>query len=378
MRILVACDSFKECCSATTVCQSIASGLKSSDLEVDVCPLADGGEGTLDVIAQSTPLTREPVTVTGPLGESVLAEIGWFDAQVALIESAKCIGLGLVREPQQNPLLTTSFGLGELVRHAQCRGARRVVVALGGSSTVDGGIGMAQALGVQFRGIRTPAGGGDLAHVSAIALINQLASTDFRVEVVTDVSSPLLGAKGAVRVFAPQKGATVPMVEDLERGMTHYSKLLFQACSVRDDNASPSNPQDLDGAVSSRGAGAAGGIGFALQQLFHAPATSGLDFVMRMVNFEQRFERADLVITGEGRLDDTSFEGKVVSGVVSRAIRKRVPVHVICGTSTINPREWQTRGITQVHTLLDLATDLGDAKHRVRELLAVAVATFLH
>ena len=375
MRILVACDSFKECCSAIAVCQSIASGLQRSDLELDVCPLADGGEGTLDVIAQSTPLKREPVTVTGPLAEPVLAEIGWFDGQVALIESASCIGLGLVPEPQQNPLLTTSFGLGELVRHAQHHGARLVVVALGGSSTVDGGIGMAQALGVQFQGIRTPASGGDLAHVSAIAPIDQLAATDFCVVVVTDVKSPLLGVKGAVRIFAPQKGATPPMVEDLERGMIHYSKLLFRACSLRDESASPSNPQDLDGAMASLGAGAAGGIGFALQQLFHATATSGLDFVMRMVNFERRLERADLVITGEGRLDDTSFEGKVVSGVVSRAIGKRVPVHVICGTSTINSREWQSRGIARVRTLLELATDLSDAKHRVRELLAAAAVT---
>lgn len=390
MRVLVACDSFKECCSAITVCRSIANGLRHSDVEVDLCPLADGGEGTLDAIAQATPINREPVSVTGPFGEPVLAEVSWFEGplplsaalavgegRVALIESASCIGLGLVPEAQRNPLLTTSYGLGELILHAERRGAEFVVVALGGSSTVDGGIGMAQALGVRIRGIRTPASGADLGHVSGIDPIGPLAPREFRVLLATDVRSPLLGAKGAARVFAPQKGATVPMVEVLEHGMTHYSRQLFQACRARSEHVQPTKLANLGEAVSSPGAGAAGGIGFALQQLFGATATSGADLVMQLVNFEQRLDKADLVITGEGRLDDTSFEGKVVSRVLSRAIGQGVPVHVICGSSTMNSNDWQKRGIARVRTLVDRAADVEDAKRRAEELLAAAAAGML-
>ena len=359
---------------------------------MDVCPLADGGEGTLDAIAQSTRLTRDTVSVTGPLGEPVLSEIGWLEgplpvlrtlgaqgpefgeAPIAFIESARCIGLELVPAPERNPLRTTSYGLGQLINYAQRKGARIAIVTLGGSSTVDGGIGMAQALGVRIHGIRTPASGGDLGLISAIDPASTLMQHGFHVCVATDVQSPLLGIRGAVRVFAPQKGATGPMVESLEHCMTHYSSHLFQACAARAQAAMENKPQTLGEALSSPGAGAAGGIGFALQQLFNATTTSGIDLVMQLVNFEARLQRADLVITGEGRLDDTSFEGKVVSGVVARANRNNVPVHVICGSSSLNSEQWRDRGIARVQTLLDLAADLRDAKLRVQELLAAAAA----
>lgn len=392
MRILVACDSFKESCTATAACQSIADGLEQycQDWDISICPLADGGEGTVDALASSVPMIRECKTVSGPLGEPVTVEVAWTEGallpvpsdsgeaaqhegnRVAWIESASCLGLALVQEPRRNPLLASSYGLGQLIDHARRQGAASVIVGLGGSATVDAGIGMAQAVGVQFPGIRTPAGGRDLELVTSIVFPNMLsrAKRPF-VLVATDVDSPLLGPFGAARVFGPQKGATPEMVEMLERGIEHYARQLFEACS-RALGPSRVGPIGFDEAISKPGAGAAGGIGFALQQLFMASTTSGVDLVMRCVNFEERLEHADYVVTGEGRLDSSSFAGKVVSGVLARARRHRIPVAVVCGVNTLDPIEWGTRGIAHVQTLLELTHSEHDARRHAPELLVEA------
>ena len=426
MRILVACDSFKESCSALQACESVARGFRQplSSWDIDICPLADGGEGTVASIILSIPLRLEPVRVNGPLGEPVQAEVAWVDAalvaglidsrdaqriadgRVALIEAASCLGLTLVPERKRNPLMTSSYGLGQLLVHAQERGARLAIVGLGGTSTVDVGIGMAQALGVNFEGIRVPAGGGALPHVSAIDISRVTRGVrDLPVIAACDVKNPLLGARGAARVFAPQKGASPQVVEYLEQGTGHFARQLFDVCkAARDKHASHIQPQfedtspqarvpaagplgfegavsqagagagglGFDDAVSQAGAGAAGGLGFALQQLCSATLMNGVDWVMRCVKFDERLARADYVVTGEGKLDDSSFEGKVVSGVVERAAKIGVPVLVVCGRSALNAEECAKRGLPRVETLLEHARDENDARIRVIELLVAA------
>ncbi len=387
MRILVACDSFKESCSATSVCQAIARGLGQChpDWEMDLCPLADGGEGLLDAIASVIPLRRERRSVMGPLGEPVNAEIGWskcgvpsclgaiggteYHDTVAWIESATCIGLALLEKPRRNPFLTTSYGLGQLIEHAQRQLAGLVIVGLGGTATVDGGIGLAQALGVEFPGVRVPAGGAEMAYVSSIALPNPLCGTGLLI--ASDVTSPLLGPLGAARAFGPQKGATLAMVEALEAGMRHYAAKLFDACT-RARGFAACDPTCLNEALTRPGAGAAGGLGFAFEQLCSATLTSGVDLVMRCVDFDERLARADGVVTGEGRLDDSSFAGKVVSGVLTRASARRVPVSIICGTNALDLEVCQRHGIQNVQTLLELADTEDDAKRRAPELLVEA------
>jgi len=392
MRILVACDSFKDCCSASTACQRIASGLGGEGIEADVCPLADGGEGTLDALGQAVPLERRLVNVLGPLGDTVTAELGWLEqppaawtslgapgvsvapGPMAIVESAQAIGLGLVLHRQRNPMLTTSYGLGQLIGHARRHGARSIVVGLGGSATVDGGIGMAQALGVRFDGISDPASGKDLSLVSAIEALPLDFRRDLQVFIASDVKSPLLGAHGAAMVFGPQKGATPRMVAQLERTMAHYASLVFEACRALGFSTSTAKEHDFHSASASHGAGAAGGIGFALQQLFGATTISGVDWVMQSIAFDERLGRSDLVITGEGQLDESSFEGKVVSGVILRAQRQRVPVAVICGQNALNTSEWASRGIARVRSLTELARDSEDSKSRALELLQTAAA----
>ena len=410
MRILVACDTFKESCSAPDACEAIARGLRRhhSSWDIDVCPLADGGEGTIASIAMSIALDLEPVQVKGPLGEPVEAELAWIEGalpagliegsdapgaapgRVAIIEAASCLGLGLVPERRRNPLMTSSYGLGQLLALAQQRGAGWVIVGLGGTSTVDVGIGMAQALGATIPGIREPAGGGALAHVSLVD-VSGIARRNFglRVLAACDVRNPLLGARGAARAFAPQKGASPQVVEYLEQGAAHFAHQLFEVCEGARANSGASRAPPLgdpsllsaarvarslgfEEAVSQAGAGAAGGLGFALRQLLCATLINGVDWVMRCVNFDERLARADWVVTGEGKLDESSFEGKVVSGVVERAAKKGIPIAAICGQNALSTQECATRGLSHVETLVDLARDESDAKARATELLADA------
>jgi glycerate 2-kinase len=390
MRILVACDSFKEACSAHVACESIARGLLRGHpaWQIDLCPLADGGEGTMAAIASSISTRLEQVRVTGPLGEPLDAQLAWvsrdalpdgLDAMpqaarahgdIALVEAASCLGLALVPQQRRDPLVTTSYGLGQLIRHAQSKGAALVIVGLGGTCTVDAGIGMAQALGASFPGIRSPAAGGALAQVSDIELVAMASACGgSSVLGACDVNNPLLGPRGAARAFGPQKGASPCVVQDLERWIAAYARRLFDSCTRI---GSLHRDLDFDLAVSSPGAGAAGGIGFALKELLLARLIGGVDLVMRCVGFEERLARADMVITGEGRLDTSSFEGKVVSAVVARATARAIPVHVICGANTFDAVSSAKRGIARVETLLEHAIDIDDAKARVEELLADA------
>lgn len=395
MRILVACDSFKGSCSARVACECIARGLRTQlpTSEVEVCPLADGGEGTLDAVAETLPLRLEQVSVAGPLGAPVQARVGWTSwhdlpesvrslvksghepmDRVAWLEAASCLGLALIPRERRDPRLTSSYGLGQLLAHTRDASASAVIVGLGGTSTVDVGIGLAQALGVEVPGVPTPAGGGALAKVHAIDATAVLRLRD-RLDVVlaSDVTNPLVGPRGAARAFAPQKGASPQVVEQLERAIRHYAGILAAACArPRGSDVRRATLDDLESTLTAPGAGAAGGIGFALRCLLSAPLTSGIELIMTCARFDARLARADWVITGEGRLDQSSFEGKVVSGVVHRARALGVGVCVVCGVSGLTEVQARQFGITELETLSDHARDPEDSKRRVNGLLCLA------
>lgn len=386
MRALIASDSFKESCSAMAACEWIARGLGRihPEWELDPCPLADGGEGTMAVMALHLSTQDERVMVHGPLGELVEAHLAWLTGalpdwfhdgfvsidrqeRVVLIEAASCLGLGLVPQSRRDPTVTSSYGLGQLIAHAHRQGATMAIVGLGGTSTVDAGLGMAQALGATVEGAPSFAGGGALANVTDIELSRVVRDfRELRVIVATDVSNPLLGVRGAARAFGPQKGATSTMVEALERGIAHYARKLVAAAAGGQDTVA------FDEAVATRGAGAAGGLAFALKQLLGARIVVGIDLVMRCAQFEQRLRQADVVVTGEGRLDESSFEGKVVGGVVARARALQIPVWVACGSTALAREDYVQRGITLVEALVDQATDLADATRRVEALIEQA------
>lgn len=327
VKIVVAPDKFKEALPAGEVARAIERGIRRvlPDAQVDLLPMADGGEGTVEALLAATGGSQRRTTVTGPLGEPIEAAWGLLgDGRTAVIEMAAASGLALVPPQRRDPTRTTTFGTGELIRAALDAGASHVLIGIGGSATTDGGIGAAQAVGVVFRGLQQgllthPLTGGDLADLSRIEPGGRDARIDrTSFEVACDVDNPLLGARGAAAVYGPQKGANPQQVEQLDRGLAHLADLI--------DRDLGKDVRDFPGA------GAAGGLGAGLVAFVDATLRSGIDMVMDAARLQERIRGADLVITGEGRLDRQSMMGKVIAGVGRAAKDAGVPAVALVGT----------------------------------------------
>lgn len=328
MNILVASDKFKGSLTARQACDCIRRGLKKAfpGARVTTAPMADGGDGTLDVLVAATRGTCISRRVTGPLGNKVMARYGTLGhSRTALVEMAQASGLMLVPAGRMNPLTATTYGTGELIRDALDRGYREIILAIGGSATVDGGMGMAQALGVRFldsRGKPLGRGGSRLSRVRKIDVSGMHKRIkDAQFVIAADANNPLLGPNGAARMYGPQKGATPAMVRELERGMANYAAVIQSQFGM-----------DIRAL---RGAGAAGGLGAGLAVFCGARMTSGARLVMERLRLEARVKRSDLVITGEGRIDRQTLYGKSVMGVIGLARKHRVPV--VCFAGSVAP-----------------------------------------
>ena len=374
MRILLAPDSFKGSLAAPAVCQALRRGVLRAcpDAVIEAVPLADGGEGTTEALVAATGGWLEPVEATGPLVEGPRAQgrIGWLgEGATAVLEMACVSGLPLVPEALRNPLHTTSFGTGELIRAALDRGARHLILGIGGSATNDLGAGMAQALGVRFldphgEEIRAPLSGGQLRQVAAIdaaGLHPALAST--RIEVACDVDNPLLGPRGCTAVYGPQKGATEANAVELEAGLEHLIALI-EAQYGRSLRDWP-------------GAGAAGGLGAALVAFLGASLRPGVDLVMAATGLAAKLQGVDLVISGEGRLDGQTASGKTVSGVARLARIQGVPLVAIGGGLGEGVDSLYALGVTSVFSLVPGPMKLPEAIERSEELLADAAERVL-
>lgn len=321
-------------------------------MPLDICPLADGGEGTLDALVEATGGSRAAVPATGPLGEPVDAYFGVLsDGRTAVVEMAMASGLALIPPRKRNPLLTTTRGTGELIRAALDRGFRRFIIGVGGSGTCDGGSGMASALGVRFldalNGEIGPGGGAlqDLASVDLAGLDPRIAGASFLV--ASDVDNPLCGAQGAARVYAPQKGASAEDIEKLERGLCRLAEAVSRATQT-DLAAVP-------------GAGAAGGLGFGLMAFLSAELQPGAELVMQAARFPERLAGCRLAITGEGRLDEQTARGKTVAGVAKAAARQRVPVLALAGTVSGGLADLHEQGLTAALGILPGPAGLPEA-----------------
>ena len=347
MKVVIAPDKLKGSLSASSAARAIERGVRRArpDAEILLCPLADGGEGTLEALARDIRKT----TVTGPLGRPLEARWGLADAHEAVIEMAEAAGLARTPEAERDPTRTTTYGVGELMRAALDEGVRRIVVGLGGSATTDGGAGMAQALGVVFESAPEPIGGGDLERIVSI----DRAGIDPRlagVEIVAacDVNDPLLAA---ARVYAAQKGATPAQVHALERGLVHLAELVPEA--------EPSSP----------GAGAAGGLGFGLLAFAGAKLVSGAELVLDALGFDQLLEGADLLLTGEGRLDAQSLSGKAAIAAARRARRRGVPAIALCGAIGGDIDRSNAPELTAWFSICEAPVTLDEAQQRAAELL---------
>lgn len=325
LRIVIAPDSFKGSLSAVEATEHIVLGVRSvfADAEIVERPIADGGEGTVEAFVRATCGELKYAQVTGPLGQPVRAHWGLISSgSTSVIEMASASGLTLVPVSERNPLLTTTYGTGELIRTALDHGCRHFIIGIGGSATNDGGAGMAQALGVKLldhEGHDLPFGGASLAllhRVDASGLDPRVRQATF--VVACDVDNPLVGPRGASAVYGPQKGATPHMVAALDAALLHYALVLKQQLGV-DVSFLP-------------GAGAAGGLGGGLVAFLGAELTRGIAVVSEALHLEEAIGGADLVITGEGQVDGQTLFGKAVHGVAELAKKHGVPVVVLGGS----------------------------------------------
>ncbi|MBR3034712.1 MAG: glycerate kinase, partial [Firmicutes bacterium] len=309
MNFLFASDSFKGSLSSAKTAELLERAAKEvfPDCSCSSVPMADGGEGTAEAVIQAAGGKWVPVTVRGPLGEPVEAGYGLLPGGSAIIEMASASGLVLVDPSLRDPRNTSTFGTGELIAAALKAGCKDVTIAIGGSATNDGGMGCASALGVRFydaNGTLLTGRGDDLARVANIDVSGLLGEAkEARFTVMSDVDNPLLGPDGATFTFGPQKGAVPQIRDELEAGMENYAAVL---------------KRDLGADTDFPGAGAAGGLGAALKIFLNADMRSGAEAVLDLAGFDALLEQADLVVTGEGRIDWQSSHGKVVSAVAKR------------------------------------------------------------
>jgi len=344
MRIIIAPQSLKGSLTAAEAGQAIARGVRVvyPEAEIDIVPVADGGEGTVQALVDATGGELVQQTVTGPLGKPVAAFFGLLgDGRTAAIEMAACAGLPLVPLNQRDPRFTTTFGVGELIVAALNRGCHHFIIGIGGSATNDGGAGMVQALGASLltaKGTKIAQGGAALATLSSISLENiDPRLQQCKIEVASDVTNPLCGPLGASAVYGPQKGATPQMVIQLDAALAHYAQII---------------ERDLGHSVKDvPGAGAAGGMGAGLIAFLHATLRPGAQIVLEAVRLEERVRTADLVITAEGQLDGQTAYGKSVGAVAGLAKRYGLPVLALAGGLGNDYQRVYTLGIDAVVVL---------------------------
>ncbi len=408
MNVLIAPDSFKESADAVTVAEAIARGVRQAlpDARIDVCPMADGGQGTVEAMLAAAGGERRTVTVRGPLSRPIAATFGLLDGgpegrRTAVIEMAAASGLMLVPPPERNPLLTTTYGTGQLLAAALDCGVDKVLVGIGGSATTDGGAGLAQALGVRFLdrdGGELPAGlsGGQLDRIALIdasgrdgrlpaptdgeqreahpfgSRLNAAGGVarascpcrmgetpmprgDVQIVAACDVDNPLTGPNGAAAVYGPQKGATPEMIAVLDANLAHLARLIERDLGVR---------------IADRpGAGAAGGLGGGLVAFCGATLRPGIEIVIEATRLADRVRAADLVVTGEGRLDSQSLSGKTAIGVGRLARRLGVPAIAIVGSVGPGAERALDDCLHSCHAIKADDMPLSEAMRRVGELL---------
>lgn len=354
MKAVIAIDSLKGSLSSIEAGQAIAEGIKKADAKAEVVirPLADGGEGTVEALVCGMNGTLQHVKVTGPLGEPVVCEYGIIDeTKTAVIEMSGAAGITLVPDTKKNPLYTTTYGVGEVIRDAIEKGCRRFIVGIGGSATNDGGIGMLQALGYGFLnkdGQQVPFGAIGLKELETITdtyVLPELAECEFKI--ACDVTNPLCGENGCSAVYGPQKGANPSMIMEMDKWLRYYAALAREKFPKADLNEP--------------GTGAAGGLGFAFLTFTNAVLESGIKIVLEETKLESYVKGADVVVTGEGRLDFQTAMGKAPVGVAGLAQKFDIPVLAFAGSVTKDATECNKNGIDAFFPILRGISTLEEA-----------------
>jgi glycerate kinase len=351
MRIVIATDKFKGSLSASEAAQSLGRGIKAAlpETVIEEIPIADGGEGTLDA-AIAAGFTKHFETVSGPTGLPVRAAYATRGNE-AVIELAEASGLALLPGMTFEPLGATSLGTGQLIRAAVNRGCTQIIIGAGGSASTDGGADLLVALGAEFldaKGRPVARGGAalaDIAHVNLDGLDEHVRSAQF--VLASDVDNPLLGPRGAAAVFGTQKGASKQEVEQLEGALAHFAQVLEAVIGPCASEA-----------ARAAGSGSAGGVGYGLMAVLGARRESGVELVHHLTNFQNRLTGADLLISGEGRLDHQSLGGKAAVGTAQAAIARGIPAIAVCGSTNLTGPELQAAGFSKTYSLRDLEPNL--------------------
>lgn len=376
MRILIAPDSFKDAARAAQAAQAIANGVRQTlpDAACDLCPVSDGGEGFVDAMVVGIPDARRiAAETTDPLNRPstttyALAPATYDQPCTAVIELAAASGLELLATHERGPLQTSTYGTGTLIRHALARGAGRILLGIGGSATTDAGLGIAQALGLSMPADMVagaiPLAGRDLAAVARAGIAwaeaaNVTPAVPRTIRVACDVTNPFCGPKGAAHVYGPQKGATPEQVEQLDAGLQSLAAAWREA--------------GLPDIAHLPGAGAAGGVGGGLVAMFGAELCPGAELVLDAVGFDDRLAQADLVLTGEGRLDSQSLQGKAAMAVAARAKEAGVPCVALVGSVGEGGDRALSQGLTGYHVIGE-GLALQESIARTGDLLASAAA----
>lgn len=373
MKIIVAPDSYKGSMTALKVAKSIERGIKKATEDYSVScdvvkiPMADGGEGTVDAILDNVKGEKINVKVKDPLGRDINSFFGIINDDTAIIEMAAASGLNLLTEEERNPMKTTSYGTGQLIKAALDHGCKKIIIGIGGSATNDGGVGMAQALGFKFldkNDIEIGFGGGQLNQIAKI----DMSSADERIKktnfiIASDVKNELCGPNGASIVYGPQKGATPEMVKILDKNLRHLANIIKKDLS-----------KDI---LKVPGSGAAGGLGAALMAFLDGKCFSGIDIVMKLTNFEEKVKSSDLIITGEGSTDYQTMFGKVPCGVAEIAKKYKKPVICISGSLGEGYEELYTKGMVALFSIVNKPMSLEEAMKKGGELLKKATENIM-
>ena len=360
MKFLFASDSFKGTLTSDQTIELLTKAAREvfGSCETSGVPVADGGEGTTDAVVKARSGEIITVPVHGPLMEMEQGFYGRLSDTEAILEMAAASGLPMVPEEKRNPLNTTTYGTGELLKAALDAGYTEIAIAIGGSATNDGGMGFASALGIRFLdqdGHVLEGRGEDLekvAHIDMSGLDPAVQKAHFTV--MCDVTNPLCGPDGATYTFGKQKGGTPEILDRLEKGMQNYRDVIIREFGI--------NPDEI------QGSGAAGGLGTALKVFLHAEMKSGIETVLDLIDFDARLEGVDLVVTGEGRTDWQSCFGKVMQGVGDRSAKHQVPVAALCGGLGPDYEKIYAHGISSIMTTVDGPMPLKEALDNASEL----------
>lgn len=359
MKILLAPDKFRGSLEAPQVCEAMTEGIRmvSPEIEVVSLPMADGGEGTLDLLLWYSGGKKQTAQVQDPLGRLIDAEYGLSaDGKTAFIEMATASGLRLLKTEERNPLKTSTFGTGELIKLVLEAGVENIILGIGGSATTDAGIGMAAALGWQFldeNGQTSPPIGENLVKIKAIKppsstiYPQRRLHSSLNIKVACDVTNPLFGENGAAYVYGPQKGADKQAVEQLDDGLMNIANIF-----ERDFGKNYAQIA---------GTGAAGGLGFGTMAFLNAELKEGVKLLMDFCDFDKTLKDVNLIITGEGKIDNQTLQGKLIKGITDRANNANIPIAAICGMLDVSPQELQQIGIKYATSILNRPMNLDEA-----------------